>query len=225
MQSTDKKENTPKRIALVTGATGLTGKYLLRMLYQTKKYSKIIVFTRKPLDIIFENLEEIIVDFDELPNNVFANDIYCCLGTTIKNAGTKEAFRKVDYEYVVNLANKMKDAGAENFAVISAMGASKKSLFFYSRVKGEMEETVSKIGFNATYIFRPSLIAGTRKEKRNGEKLAIQIFAAVNPLLIGPLAKYQSVSPQAIAKAMIVKMIESEKGFHIIKSDEIKNIF
>lgn len=222
MQSIDKKGIDIQRIALVAGATGVTGKYLLKYLHHSGAYSTIIAFTRKPLDIIFENLDERIVDFDHLPDAVFAHDVYCCLGTTIKKAKTKEAFKKVDHTFVINLAEVQKKAGTEHFAVISAMGASSKSPFFYNRVKGEMENALMQIGFKSLYIFRPSFIAAHRTEKRSGEKLALLFFSWINPLLIGPLKKYQSVAASAIAKAMALKMLESKPGIHLVLSDEIK---
>lgn len=222
MHSTDKKDNV-ERIALVAGATGATGKSLLKYLHHSKAYSKIIVFTRKPLDIIFENLEERIVDFNHLPENIFAHDVFCCLGTTIQKAKTKQAFRQVDFDYVLNLARIQHQLGSTRFAVVSALGASTKSPFFYNRVKGEMENALKEIGYQSLYIFRPSFIQATRLEKRNGERLALLLFRLLNPFLVGSMRKYQSVPANSIAKAMTLKTLHAEPGVHIVLSDEIKN--
>ena len=131
----------PQKTALIAGATGLVGSYLLRMLLQSDRYSKVIAVVRKPIEIKDTKLEQKVIDFDKLAvtPGLTADDIFCCLGTTMKKAGSKEKFYKVDYTYVVELAKVTSRQFASQFLVVSAMGTDKNSRFFYNRVKGEME--------------------------------------------------------------------------------------
>ena len=210
------------KTALLLGATGLTGSLLLQQLLQDAYYKKVIVYSRKSLNIQHQKLQEIIINFDTIDTAVEANDIFCCLGTTIKKAGSKTAFEKVDFEYPLNIAQLQKNAGSEKFLVITAMGASANSSIFYSMVKGKLEKELQFLHFSSLYIFRPSLIIGNRKEKRIGERIALILSTIINPLLIGSLAKYKSVTAVAIAKAMIFSAKENKQGNQIILSNEIK---
>ncbi|MEI2710249.1 MAG: hypothetical protein V9E96_14740 [Chitinophagaceae bacterium] len=134
----------------------------------------------------------------------------------------KHAFEKVDYEYPLKIAELQFKAGSNSFFLISAMGASLQSSFYYSKVKGKLEKDVLHIGYNSLYIFRPSLIVGNRTEKRAGEKFAIGLMQFLNPLLFGPFKKFQSVQAAAIAKCMLHFANNAAKGNHTILSDEIK---
>lgn len=211
----------PTKSALLLGATGLTGSHLLEMLLECKEYNKIIIYVRKPGGIHHPKLEEKIIDYHTWQEAVLADDVFCCLGTTIKKAKTKEAFRKVDLEYPVKIAQLQKKAGSKRFLVISAMGANSKSAIFYSKVKGEMEEQVQQIGYESLFIFRPSFITGNRKENRAGESIGIGLFKLIGPLLTGPLKKYRSVSADAIAKAMLHMAQTETQGTQVFLSDEI----
>ncbi|MBC7588877.1 MAG: oxidoreductase, partial [Chitinophagaceae bacterium] len=191
------------KTALLVGATGLTGNLLLQLLLANNDYEKVTVYTRRTLGINHAKLEEKIIDFDTLNEAVQAEDVFCCLGTTIKKAGSKPAFEKVDYEYPLRIAKLQQQVGSKNFLVISAMGADASSMIFYSRVKGKLENELQQLGYRSLYILRPSLIVGDRKEKRTGEKIGMILSAIINPILIGPLKKYKSVSAMAIAKAMM----------------------
>lgn len=214
----------PQKSALILGATGLTGGHLLNLLLESEDYHTVYVYSRKPLGILNPKLKEIIIDFDTYAGTVEADNVFCCLGTTIKVAKTKEAFKKVDLEYPIKFAQLQFTAGSKRFLVISAMGAAEDSFFFYSRVKAEMEKLLSNIGYPKLLIFRPALITGERKEHRAGEKIAAGINEVLNYVLVGPLKKYQSVSAKAIASCMLSYASNTQVfGKVVISSDRIKD--
>ena len=133
------------KTALLIGATGLTGKILLQLLLENDHYQQVTILVRKSLQIQHYKLVEKIIDFDEWNQSVEADDVFCCLGTTIKIAKTKEAFMKVDLEYPLKIARLQLLAGSKQFAVISSMGANASSLFFYNRVKGQLEDQLKNL--------------------------------------------------------------------------------
>ena len=210
------------KTALIIGASGLTGNLLLNELLRSDCYTSVIAYIRKPLDITHPKLIQQIVNFDIINNGITADDVFCCLGTTIKKAQTKMAFEKVDYEYPLKIAQLQFKADSKHFFLISAMGASLQSSFYYSKVKGKLERDVLQIGYEALYIFRPSLIVGNRMEHRAGEKFAIGLMKLLNPIMFGPFKKFKSVQASAIAKAMLHFAENTQTGNHIILSDEIK---
>jgi uncharacterized protein YbjT (DUF2867 family) len=156
------------------------GGLLVRSLLQNPAYGRICVLVRRPLEWGHPKLEQHVVDWERLEEqkDLFrdVDDLYCCLGTTIKKAGSQENFRQVDFHYPVKAAKLAKEHGVSQMLVISSMGADAGSRVFYSRTKGEMEEALSAIGFRSLHIFRPSLILGDRKEKRLGEQLAAHVM-------------------------------------------------
>ncbi len=213
-----------QKSALLIGASGLTGSHLLKLLLNSSDYQTVYVYSRRSLAIKHPKLFELVIDFDQYDKAVLADDVFCCLGTTIKIAKTKEAFKKVDLEYPVKFAKLQFENGSKQFLVISAMAASADSLFFYSKVKAEMEMQLSLIGYESLCIFRPALITGNRKEYRSAEKIAASINGILNHILLGPLKKFQSVSAHAISKCMLFYAREQNKiGKRIIQSDSIKN--
>ncbi len=160
------------RTALIVGATGLIGGYCLQTLLENQIYSEVTALVRKPILKTHRKLKTVVTKFDdnlehEL-SNIQADDVYCCLGTTIKKAGSQEAFTKIDHTLVVTVAELMQKQGSEQFLVISSMGSDSKSKIFYNRTKGEMEEALQEIGFPCLRIFRPSLLLGKREEFRLG---------------------------------------------------------
>jgi uncharacterized protein YbjT (DUF2867 family) len=216
-----------KKSALLVGATGLVGYELLTILLQQPEYETVKVFTRKKIEINHPRLEQIIVDFDNLSRqkeHFKVNDVYCCLGTTIKKAGTQEAFRKVDFEYPVDIANLARENGVEKFLIISAMGADKHSKVFYNRVKGEVEEEIKKVGFTALHIFRPSLLLGKRKEFRLGEKIAIVVSPILSVAMVGSLKKYKPIQAKDVAFAMYRAGQNKAHGNFMYLSDQIQSI-
>jgi len=210
------------KTALVAGASGLIGSQLLRLLVEDKRYTKVVAISRQPLEVIHPKLENVVLEFDQLKQQgqlVKANDIFCCLGTTIKKVKTKEAFRKVDFEYPLELAKIGKEQGAEKYLLVSALGANKKSSLFYNQVKGEVEEAISKIGFSTLHIFRPSLLVGPRQEQRSGEEAAkwvYRIFGFIIP------TKYMAIESIKVAKAMICFAQTNDRGICIHESKELQ---
>ncbi|WP_346726729.1 oxidoreductase [Bacillus suaedaesalsae] len=213
--------------ALVIGATGLVGKSLVHKLLNEQAYSKITILVRNDLSIRHSKLNTVKVDFDRLENrkDEFAvDDVFCCLGTTIKKAGSREAFRKVDYDYPIQAAILAKEQGANQFLVISSMGASLESPFFYSQVKGELEGKLKSISFSALHIFRPSLLLGEREEFRFGEKAAELLSKALPFLFTGKMNKYKPISADRVAEGLIKAALQNEAGTHLYESNDINTL-
>jgi uncharacterized protein YbjT (DUF2867 family) len=216
-----------KRNALIAGATGLVGKSLLQQLLADELYEKIIVITRKPIDSIHPKLIQQQVDFDTieaLKLSLPVDDVFCALGTTIKTAGSQDAFYKVDFTYVVNLGKWSAANGVKRFMVVSAMGANAKSGIFYNRVKGEMEAAISRFNIDQVQVFRPSLLMGNRTEKRGGEKIAQVVMGSLGFLFSGPLLKYKGIHADVVAKAMIYSASQKVEGFTIYESGVMQNL-
>jgi len=210
------------KTALLAGATGLIGKQVLQLLLDDAYYSKVKAITRKPLDVQNPKLENIVLDFDRLAEEeetLKADDVFCCLGTTIRIAKTKEAFRKVDFEYPVELGRIAKKTGATQYLLISALGADKNSSIFYNRVKGEVEEAIQSIAFHTLHIFRPSLLLGDRTEERAGEGAATTFFKIFGFLV--PL-KYKAIDSGKVARAMLHFARTNNTGFHILESSVLQ---
>jgi uncharacterized protein YbjT (DUF2867 family) len=215
------------RTALLAGATGLTGGHCLNLLLEDDAYQKVTVLVRRPLSRVHHKLEEHIVDFDNLSASaavIQADDVFCCLGTTIKKAGSKEAFRRVDLEYPEALAAIAAGNGSGQFLVISAPESNPGSPLFYGRVKGEMEQAVSRHAFKGLYIFRPSLLIGERDESRLAEGLGIKLFTAFPFLLCGPLKRLRPIEAAVVASAMIVVAKAAPGGKRIFASDQLQAI-
>jgi uncharacterized protein YbjT (DUF2867 family) len=210
------------KTALVAGATGLIGSQLLDLLLNDDNYNKVIAPTRKPLDIKHPKLVNPVIDFNKLSEQskeLVADDVFCCLGTTMKQAKSKEAFRKVDFEYPLALARITKESGAQKFLLVSALGANAKSSIFYNHVKGEAEKAISAQDFKSTHIFRPSLLMGPRKEQRSGEDAAKWFYRYFGFLIP---AKYKGIESIKVAKAMIVYAQRSEQGNFIHESKDLQ---
>ncbi|MGD1043804.1 MAG: oxidoreductase [Bacteroidota bacterium] len=213
--------------ALLVGASGLIGGHCLQSLLEESSYTRVTVLVRTPLTIVHEKLVEHIVNFDDLEmfgELLYTNDVYCCLGTTIKKAGTQAAFRKVDYDYPIKLAALTQHCGANQFLLVSSLGADPYSRIFYNRVKGEVEEAIRKISFTAFHVFRPSLLLGERKEHRNGEKAGAFVMSGLKYALAGPLKKYRAIQAGDVAKAMVRVAQMDLKGVNIFESDHIQEI-
>jgi len=206
------------RIAVVAGATGLVGDRLLLRLADSSDYDEIRVLGRRPPSREAGKIRFVATDFSDLPAHasaLAADDVFCCLGTTIRVAGSRPAFERVDYHMVVDLARAAHKAGAKRFLVVSAVGASERSPAFYSRVKGRMEKAVRQLPFEAVHIVRPSLLLGERKEARPGERLGQRVAPLLSPFMLGPLAKYRAVGAGDVADALITLARSSAKGAHI----------
>lgn len=209
--------------ALVIGASGLVGSALTRLLCEDITYDEIHILVRKSTNWNHIKLKEHIIEFDQLAlstNSFKADSVFCCLGTTIKKAKTKEAFYQVDHDYVLEAGTLAVRHGAP-FLVISSMGANPNSFFFYSKVKGKLEQSLQKLDLSSLHIFRPSLLLGNRSEFRLGEKLATPVSKL---LLRGPWNKYKPNHAQSVAKAMVYVSKENISGLHIYDSTKIEQI-
>ena len=205
------------RIAVVAGATGMVGGFLLRRLEASDDYAEIRVLGRTPPARESSKIRFVSTDFGDLGSHaatLAADDVFCCLGTTIRVAGSQPAFERVDYHMVVDLARAAHKAGAKRFFVVSAVGASEHAAAFYSRVKGRMEKAVSEIPFEAVHIVRPSLLLGKRRERRVGEKIAQRFAPLLSPVLLGPLAKYRAVDADEVAAALMTLAKNPGRGVH-----------
>tara|TARA_R110002050_G_scaffold536_3_gene3796 strand:+ start:2534 stop:3226 length:693 start_codon:yes stop_codon:yes gene_type:complete len=216
-----------EKTAIILGATGLTGGFLLQMLLKDERYIRIKLFTRSSIGFSHPKLEEHIVDLltlESYKNDFLADEVFCCIGTTKAKTPDTEMYRRIDFGIPVTAAKICRDTGINTFLVISAMGANSKSGVNYNRIKGEMEEAVLKCGIPNTYILQPSLIGGKRDEKRIGEWIAKRFMKVLDYILVGPLEKYRSIDPEVIATAM-VWLANNNYEKTRIQSDEIRNIY
>lgn len=207
---------------LIIGATGLVGSHVLEISKNDDRISKIITLTRSPLEN-HPKLTSEIVDFNHLPEdkNLWAVDaIICTLGTTMKKAKTKEAFLKVDFEYPLKAAHLGLKNGVSHYILNSAKGANSKSLFFYNRVKGDIENALKDLSFRKLTIVRPGLIQGDRKEKRLAEDVASVVSNVINPILS---KSFKPNHAKDIAQKMIDSLFESNEGTMMIESNEINS--
>jgi uncharacterized protein YbjT (DUF2867 family) len=217
----------PERTAIMAGASGLVGEQCLRHLLARGLHEKVVAFVRGPLNITHKRLEQRTVDYERLGRmSAFprAQDVFCCLGTTIKKAGSKAAFRLVDYEYVVRLAETSRRSGADHFYLVSAAGADPNSRIFYSRVKGEAERAVGRLGFAGLHVFRPSFLIGIRNERRPGEAVGIAAARLVSVALIGGARKYRPIRAETVARAMVVIARERPAGAHVYAVDAMEGL-
>ncbi len=215
----------PRITATVTGSTGLTGSLLVRQLIADPDIAKVISVSRKPLAISDAKLTEVLIpDLEHLPSiaSQIRGDIYfCCLGTTIKKAGSKRNFEKVDHDAVVDFARIAKEQGARSFTVISAMGANAGSMIFYNRVKGRTENDVKALGLRSLIVFRPAFLVGPRQDFRLAERLAIQLLVPVSKLLPVGLRKSLITDAQTLAMRMVDEGKAAPEGMHVIKANAI----
>lgn len=214
------------KTAIILGATGLTGGFLLDNLLKDPDYGKVKLFSRSSVGIKHEKLEEHLIDMFDLKDHkqdFIADEVFCCIGTTKSKTPDKETYKKIDFGIPVNAAKLCRENGISTFLVISALGADANSSMFYNKVKGEMQHEVLEQGIKNTYIFQPSLIAGDREEKRFFENLAKNGMKILNTVLVGSLKKYRSIHPKTIAKAM---QLCAKNGYPkiLIESDEIQEI-
>lgn len=205
-----------RRTALLAGATGLVGRSCLEQLVASDAYERVRVLVRRKLGMQHEKIEELQVDFDALESLSIGpvNDVFIALGTTIKVAGSEEAFYKVDHDYVVATAKLGKKAGASRLALVSSIGASGAGNF-YLRVKSDTERDVTAVGYECLEILRPGLLVGERQEKRTGEAFGIAAMKIVSGAFLGPLRQYRPIAAADVAAAMVAALRAGEKGTHI----------
>lgn len=216
-----------KKTALLFGGTGLVGSFCLDYLLRHKAYQKVLVFGRKKINKEHERLEQHIIHFDQLGDYahlIKGHDLYCCLGTTMGKAGSKEAFHKVDFTYSFQAAKYGAENGVNQCLLVSSVGAKADSLFFYSRVKGELENAVKKLPFWATHIFRPSVLVGDRPDSRWGEQIAARLGRGIDYLTGGLLTKYKPIEAEIVAKAMVNAAQGLEEGIHVYPSHYLQQL-
>ena len=226
------------KTAVIIGSTGLVGSALLEKLLKDSSYSQVITIVRsnQPADnqlyshpknrslvFSFQNWGELELQISSFSGNSSCN-FFCCLGTTIGKAGSEEAFKKVDFGYVVEFAKLAQKCRAEQLFVVSALGADKNSLNFYTKTKGETEEAVQTAFSGKLHFLRPSLLLGDRKEFRLSERLAILASPLYSPLLKGPLEKFKPVKASDVASAMLNISLKKSNASTIVSNDEIIRI-
>ena len=212
------------KTALLFGATGLVGNELLHQLLNERSYAKVIAPTRRPHHLKDAKLDNPIVNFDELEQyggKWVCDDVYICLGTTIKKAGSKEAFRKVDFDYIVKAAVVAKAGGASQCLLVSSAGADRDSLFFYNRVKGETEIAIKELGFWATHIFQPGVLVGHRDEFRLGEKVGVSVTNFLRSISPDILGKYNPTKADVLSREMIEAARSVEAGLQVHTATEL----
>jgi len=207
--------------AVVAGATGLVGRAVVEELIRHPACGSVTALVRGELGMRHPKLEFKVVDYDTLTPAIYpqqTNAVFCCLGTTIKQAGSKEAFRLVDLDYVVQLARLARGRDIRQFLVVSSLGADPSARVFYNRVKGMMESEVKDVAPEHLSIFRPSLLLGDRDEVRFGEQVAAVLLKVIGPFLLGGLKKYRAISATTVAQAMVTAAIRGGDGLSIYES-------
>jgi uncharacterized protein YbjT (DUF2867 family) len=215
------------KTALIIGSTGLIGSQLLQLLLESEQYSKVITFVKRDAGIQHPKLKQHIIDFDKLESYqdlVEGDDFFCTIGTTIKKAGSKEAFRKVDFEYPAQFAKIAAQNKIKQFLIISSLGADAASSNFYLKTKGEIENFLKASTLEKVSILRPSLLLGNRAEFRLGEKVGAFFMKTLSFIFIGNLKKYKPIESTTVTKALFAIAQQNNKGFTIYESDSIQKI-
>ncbi|GKU76993.1 NAD(P)H-binding protein [Paenibacillus sp. L3-i20] len=214
--------------AVIVGATGLVGGHLVKLLLSDRSYAKVTVIVRRRLSISHPRLEQRQIDFNELgdiPADLIRGaDIYCTLGTTRKKAGSKEKFQLVDYEYPMEIGRLSKRHGARKMLIVTAIGASVDSIFFYSKVKGRVEQDLKALQLPSLHIVQPSIIVGQRQEDHLVERVAAKVMDKLSFLFNGRWSKYKPVTAVHIAQAMVVEALTCDTSLHVVESNEITSL-
>lgn len=206
---------------MLLGATGLVGGLTLRRLLDDPRCSAVVAPTRRPLGVTHGKLENPVLAFDALPAApgwARVDAVICALGSTIAQAGSREAFHRIDHDYPLAFARLAQAQGAQTYALNSAAGANPQSSIFYSRVKGELERDLRALGFASLTLVRPGLIGGERNEVRRGERLALTVLGALGPVL----PRAWRINPASeIAKALVEAALAPQPGEHVVASGEL----
>jgi uncharacterized protein YbjT (DUF2867 family) len=211
-------------MAVLLGASGLVGGFCLQTLLADSNYARIMLLGRRPLPMASNpRLAQKTISFENLSAEDFAgvDDIFCALGTTIRKAGSQEAFRQVDLEYPLDAARLSRQAGARQFLLVSSVGADPGSKNFYLRTKGELEQEIARLGFDALHIFRPSLLLGKRAEFRLGERVVQMVAPVLNAAMIAGLRRYRAIAAASVGRAMVAAAKTGSNGTQIHEYDEI----
>lgn len=214
------------RTAIVAGATGLVGGHCVTTLLASDRYTSVIAIGRRSLDRTHPKLRQVTVDFTNLEaaGDLTADDVYCCLGTTIGTAGSRDAFREVDFGYPMALARATLSQGAQRFLLVSSLGADPDSRTFYLRVKGDLEAAIRQLPFTAALVFRPSLLLGERKELRLGERVSAVAMLGLSPLMRGRFSRLRPIRAADVALAMARAAQRETSGYTVFESDQIADL-
>lgn len=210
-----------KLTANVVGATGLVGKQLVDLLLENQNFEKVKIFVRRNSGIQHPKLEQHIVDFgdnESWKTQLKGDVLFSTLGTTVKQAGNKEKQYDIDFTLNYNFAKAAQENGIENYVLVSSIGANAKSGIFYTRIKGELDDTVAKLGFPNLAILRPSSLTGERKEKRVGEVITIPLATFFTKFVF---KKYRPIKDTIVAQAMINAVVNPDKNKSIWEGDEV----
>ena len=213
--------------AIIAGASGLIGGLLLDILLQSSEYKEVTIFVRSQLPLKHNKLKQLVIDFDRLENyaaEVKGDAIFCCLGSTRKKTPDLAAYRKIDHDYPLMFAQMALKNGVGQYHLVSAIGADASSRNFYTKMKGETENDITKVGLNCIHIYRPSFLSGERKEKRVIERIVLPLMKLVDYFLIGSLKKYRSIPAKTVAMAMYKQSLINQTGVFIHPSDKIKEL-
>jgi uncharacterized protein YbjT (DUF2867 family) len=207
--------------AWLAGGSGLVGGELLRQLLEGAPFDRIVSVGRRVLAVEHQKLLQVVTELSsgadfEAPHP--PDVAFCCLGTTIKRAGSRQAFRQVDHDAVLTFARQAQRRGARAFVHVSALGADLRSRVFYSAVKGELERDVARLGFPSVYALRPSILDGERSERRPGERVGLLVGRALAPLL----GKYRPTPVEAVARTMIACATRAAPGAHVVEPDGMR---
>lgn len=208
------------RTHLLLGATGLVGRELLQLLLTDEATSRVIVIARRSTGVRHPKLDERILELSEMDRQIDAfavDDIFCTLGTTIKQAGSQESFRFVDHDLPLQAARLGLAHGARHYLIVSSVGANSRSRVFYSRVKGEVEDELRAIGYPQVTIARPSLLVGERSEFRFGERLFARLGWLMPP-------SYKPITAHDVARALLALSREETPGTRVVESRELRQI-
>jgi uncharacterized protein YbjT (DUF2867 family) len=215
------------KTALIIGSTGLIGSELLNLLLDSNDYLKVITFVKRDTGIKHPKLTQHIIDFDKpetYKELIVGDDFFCSIGTTIKKAGSKKAFRKVDFGYPKQFAAFALHNKVKNYLIISSLGANAKSGNFYLKTKGEIQDFLKDCDFESVAVLQPSLLLGNRTEFRLGEKVGAFFMKTFSLLFVGNLKKYKPIESKTVAKALLKIAQTNNKGFKIYESDAIQKI-
>ena len=214
---------------LLFGASGLTGQHCLQLLLESEHYNRVVIAVRTPLMIKHEKLSQMIVDFDVLDSEsdlFVVDEVFCCLGTTIKKAGSRVAFTNIDHNLVLTIGRLAKIHRVKKLLVISALGANPNSRSFYNQTKGKMEAALKTLSLDTTYIFRPSLLLGNRKEFRLAEHITAIFCNVCSFAFIGPLKQLKPIEAKVLANAMLAIANNEHLSlpFQILENQAIKDV-
>ncbi len=212
--------------AIVLGATGLVGSDVLKRLLVEEIYTRVISLNRRTLPIQEERLTQHLVDMNEIEKvteELEGGDAFCCIGTTIKKAGSHEQYRRIEFDYALSFAKMAKRCGVKHFLIVTAYGASTEASSFHLKVKGEIETAILSLGFDKVTILRPMLLIGQRSEFRLTESFFSFVFRRISKLLVGPFEKFKAVDSSAVGWRMVNEAVEQKKsGVKIIAPDQIE---